>query len=120
MLCIVALLQVTGPRSPCPKVDAMMRTKGLAHLCRQNGWAGYFVRVLRKGCCQPGDAIYIISRQYPGFTIERVAQGLWGPPDSLNNSLDFLQTLANMDCLIPRHLRDLATNRLARLLDEDN
>jgi MOSC domain-containing protein YiiM len=88
-----ATFRVTGPRMPCPKVDAFNHTTGMTALTRQHGWAGYFLQVIQPGECHIGDMIQLKSREFPGFTIQKVAEGLW------DNSFEFLNTLANMECL---------------------
>jgi MOSC domain-containing protein YiiM len=106
---------VTGPRPPCPKVDAWHATKGLTKYCKENGTAGYFLRVDTEGICSVGDVFELLERPYPTFTIERVSQGLWATDDRMDNSEHFLSTLAGMNMLIRRHYRDTATIRLERL-----
>jgi MOSC domain-containing protein YiiM len=107
--------QVTGPRKPCPKVDAAQQLKGIQQLGLENGWTGYFFRVLQPGKCHPGDEIILLSRPNPGYTIFRVANGIWGPADKQDNSKEFLTALANMEALMPRGYRDTARTRLTRL-----
>lgn len=110
-----AQLEVTGPRHPCPKVDAMCGVSGVTRLASQHGWAGYFMRVIRPGIIHVGDTLELLERPYPGYSIQRISEGLWGPPEQQNNSVAFLSALASMDMLIPRHYRDLAASRLAAL-----
>ena len=109
-----AVFVVSGPRQPCPKVDAMHGVKGLTKFTLERGWAGYFLMVENEGSCFVGDAIELLDRPFPGFTLERVARGLWGPTDQLDQSFEFLSTLAQMEPLIPRHYRDVAISRLER------
>jgi MOSC domain-containing protein YiiM len=110
-----AKFQVTGPRKPCPKVDAAQQLKGIQQLGLENGWTGFFFRVLQPGTCRQGDEIILLSRPNPGYTIYRVASGVWGPPEKVDNSKEFLNALINMEALIPRGYRDTAKTRLARL-----
>ena len=110
-----ALFVVSGPRMPCPKVDAFNHVQGLTALGRKTGWTGYFLKVIQPGTCFKDDEIVLMERPYPGYTITRVAQGLWGSSDEQEHSKEFLQTLAGMEFLIPRHYRDTAVQRLERL-----
>jgi len=80
----------------------------------ENGWGGFFLRVVTPGKCQVGDEMKQLSRKYPGYTIQRVSQGLWGPKKVQDNSIEFLTALANMEELIPRGYRDTAETRLDR------
>lgn len=110
-----AIFQVTGPRKPCPKIDAAQKQQGIQKCAIEHGWAGYFFRVLQEGKVSVGDSILLLERPFPGFTIDRISQGLWGPPEQQDNSLEFLTTLANMEPLIPRGYRETAQSRLERL-----
>lgn len=113
------VLMVTGPRAPCPKVDGWHGVKGLTAYSRENGTAGYFMKVLQEGSFSVGDAITLLERPYPGYSIVRISQGLWGKEDVKDNSLEFLSTLAGMEMLIGRHYRDTAQTKLQRLLDNN-
>ena len=41
-----ATVRVSGPRQPCPKVDAFHGASGMTKMCAQRGWAGYFLKVI--------------------------------------------------------------------------
>eukprot|EP01040_Poterioochromonas_malhamensis_P008650 gene8650-9361_t len=110
-----AIFRVSGPRFPCPKVDAAQKLKGVQKLGLENGWAGYFYEVIQEGVCKVGDEIRLLQRPHPGFTIHRVASGIWGPKEKQDNSREFLEALSNMEALMPRHFRITAQTRLARL-----
>lgn len=110
-----AVFEVTGPRMPCPKVDAFLGVSGVTALGRKTAWTGYFLRVLQAGHCQVGDVFELFERKYPGLTMTTIQQSLWGDADEQDHSEAFLTTLSRMDCLLPRHYRETATQRLARL-----
>lgn len=109
------IFQVSGPRMPCPKVDAAQKVKGVQKLGLERGWSGYFFRVIQPGVCKVGDEIRLVKRPHPGFTISRVASGLWGPPEMQDKSRDFLEALASMEELMPRGYRNTAQTKLDRL-----
>lgn len=111
-----AIFAVTGPRFPCPKIDAAQKTKGIQKIGLENGWSGFFLRVIQPGICKTGDEIRLLSRPNPGFTIHRVASGMWGPSDRQDSSREFLEALSNMEGLMVRHFKDTAKSRLDRLL----
>lgn len=113
------IVHVTGPRAPCPKVDGWHAVKGLTQYTRENGSAGYFLKVLLEGTLSVGDKITLLERPHPGYSIFRIAQGLWGPTDVKDESLEFLTYLANTEELIGRHYRELAATRLQRLLEKE-
>lgn len=110
-----ALFVVSCPRHPCPKVDAVCGASGITRLAAQHGWAGYFLMVLQPGAVRVGDRMELLDRPYPGYTVQRVSEGLWGPPEMQNKSRDFLTTLTGMEMLVPRHYGDVARSRLERL-----
>jgi MOSC domain-containing protein YiiM len=111
---------VTGPRSPCPKVDAWHGVKGLAQYCKEHGAAGFFLRILEDGHFCVGDDIVLLDRPHPGYTLHRISQGLWGSDDVRDNSLEFLSALAGMEDLIRKHYRDTAATRLERLQQNES
>lgn len=110
-----AVFSVTGPRRPCPKVDASQKLKGIQTVGLQNGWSGFFFRVEQPGRCKAGDEIRLLARPHPGYSIQRIAQGIWGPPEKQENSREFLEALANMEELLCKGYKDTAQTRLARL-----
>lgn len=114
-----ALFELSGPRFPCPKVDAWHNTSGLKTTCMENGWGGYFLRVLSPGVCKAGDQFDLISRKHPGFTVERISRALWGPEDTREHSVDFLTYVVEMPELMERRYKDTAQTRLSRLKKED-
>lgn len=110
-----AVFTVSGPRMPCPKVDAFVGVKGLTALGKKTCWTGYFLQVLEGGQCRRGDLFELLERPYPDYTLSRISQGLWGDEGDLDNSEEFLSTLSEIECLMPRHYRDTAKLRLERI-----
>lgn len=113
-----AKFQVSGPRMPCPKVDAFVGVKGITAIGRKTSYTGYFLRVLEEGNCKIGDKFELLQRPYPEISMFRVQESLWGDAEKQSRSRIFLETLANCDVLIPRHYRETASQRLERLVDE--
>lgn len=133
------LIQVSGPRAPCPKVDGVNKTKGLTKYIKETGLSGYFVKILNNGKCKIGDKLKFISRKYNNITITYVASQLWGEEDkeftlfienincnnNINNKDEILQKilkrknilyeLANMPELLERHYRDTAIIKYDKL-----
>lgn len=112
------IVMISGPRAPCPKVDGWHAVKGLTQYCRENGASGYFLRVLQEGTFSVGDEIVLLERPRPGYTIERISQGLWGPADVKDETVEFLTAVASMEELIGRHYRETAATKLQRVLDK--
>jgi MOSC domain-containing protein YiiM len=107
-----AQFTVTGPRFPCPKVNAWHYTTGLQKHTLAHGHAGYFVRVTKPGTVSVGDDFTLLTRKNHGYTIKRVSEGLWGPPELLDESIQFYEALAKMDDFIGKGFRDVAISRL--------
>ena len=57
------------PRKPCPKIDCAQKFKGMTQCTLENGWAGYFFRVVNEGKVKVGDEVVLLSRPNPGLTI---------------------------------------------------
>lgn len=109
------VFEVSGSRYPCPKIDAWHNVNGLKKRVLEQGWSGYFLRVVESGTCCAGDDMTLLKRPHPGYSIEEVARGLWGPADQQDSSVEFLSYLADMPQLISRHFRDTARTRLNRI-----
>lgn len=109
------VFRVTGPRMPCPKVDAFVGVQGLTALGRKKAWTGYFFQVIEDGECRVGDVLELTERPYPTYTMTRIQQSLWGDSAEQDHSEEFLSQLEQIECLIPRHYRETAVQRLERL-----
>lgn len=81
---------------------------------RTTSWTGYFLQALEGGMASIHDPFILLHRPYPSYTMTRIQKGLWGHTDDLDNSEEFLRVLAGIECLIPRHYRDLAKQRLEK------
>lgn len=66
-----AEVQVSQPRQPCWKLARRWQVKDLAARVEQNGFTGFYFRVLRHGHVQAGDVLELIERPFPQWTIER-------------------------------------------------
>ncbi len=66
-----ARVQVSQPRQPCWKLARRWRRKDLALLFEQTGKTGFYFRVLNHGDVQSGDALDLVERPYPDWTVAR-------------------------------------------------
>jgi MOSC domain-containing protein YiiM len=66
-----ALLEVTFPRTPCGTFERRMRVPGWQDTFRAGGAPGAYLRVLRTGSIQAGDAVDVVERPEHGVTIGR-------------------------------------------------
>jgi MOSC domain-containing protein YiiM len=70
------LLQVSLPRQPCFKLNHRFGIKGFAAQTWKKSRTGWYYRVLEEGWVEVGDAITLVERKYPDWTIERVQEYL--------------------------------------------
>lgn len=67
-----ATVQVSQGRQPCWKLAAHTGEDRMAYLFQKTGRTGWYYRVLDPGHVAPGDAIRLIERPRPGWTVRRV------------------------------------------------
>jgi MOSC domain-containing protein YiiM len=70
-----ALVQVTNPRVPCFKLAARHGSTRLPSWIRANGWTGFYLRVLRPGAVQAGDALALVERDPAAPTVREAFLG---------------------------------------------
>ena len=67
-----ALIQVTGPRYPCWKIERRWDLPGLTARVAASGRGGWYCRVVREGMVEPGMAVALVERPYPEWTVALV------------------------------------------------
>lgn len=67
-----ALLQVSQGRQPCWKLNLRFGVKDMALRVQQSGRTGWYYRVLEEGDVAPGDALQLVHRATPEWTIVRL------------------------------------------------
>lgn len=108
------LLQVSQGRQPCWKLnDRFGGLHTLARRVQDSGRTGWYYRVLQPGSLQAGDALVLVARPFPQWTLARIAEVLYHRP--LDAAV--LQALAALP-LTPSWQR-LVQGRLARGAVED-
>jgi hypothetical protein len=80
---------------------------------------GYFLRVLEEGSLDTGSEITLLKRPNPDLSVQKVSEGLWGPPELLDNSREFLTKLVQTEDLLEHLFRRTARERLQRLDEEE-
>jgi MOSC domain-containing protein YiiM len=75
-----ALVQVSQPRQPCWKQARRWRSPQLALQMQRTGRTGWYLRVLREGHVQVGDALLLVERPYPTWTVARANAVMHGRP----------------------------------------
>lgn len=67
-----ALLEIGQGRVPCSKLARRMDWKMLPKLVTQARACGWYYRVIEEGAAQAGDALVLVDRRDPEWTVERV------------------------------------------------
>lgn len=64
-----ARVQISQPRSPCWKIDRRLKVEGASIFVEEAGITGWYYRVLEPGLIAAGDAIRLVERPNPQFTL---------------------------------------------------
>lgn len=74
------MLQVSQPRQPCWKLGYLAEAPRIPHRMQDNGWTGWYYRVLQPGSLRAGDRIELVERLQESWTIERLVKETYGRP----------------------------------------
>jgi MOSC domain-containing protein YiiM len=69
-----AEVEVSQPRGPCETLARRWNRPDMVKLVRENHRSGWYLRVLREGKIRPGDAVELLAKPNPGWTIARTAE----------------------------------------------
>ena len=69
-----AIVQVSQPRQPCWKLAWRWRIKELTAFVERTGRTGWYIRVLEEGDVEPGQALTLLERPYPEWTVTRASR----------------------------------------------
>lgn len=69
-----AVVEVASARAPCSTLARHLGDPGIVAAIREPHRAGWYARVLAEGRVAPGDAIVLVRRAAPSWTIERAAR----------------------------------------------
>lgn len=109
-----ALIQVSQGRQPCWKLNLRFDTADMARRVQESGRTGWYYRVLEEGFVEAGDALVLVDRLTPEWTIERLWRTLY--VDVLDRAeLAAMAALAHL----PEGWRRYAERRLATAEVED-
>ena len=67
-----ARLQVSSPRGPCADISRRWDTEWLLKRVLAERRPGWYLRVLEEGPVAVGDAVRIVERPHPGWTVDRI------------------------------------------------
>jgi MOSC domain-containing protein YiiM len=68
-----ATVQVSQPRGPCYKISYRWKRPDLLGRCEASGRHGWYLRVLEEGMVEAGDAVDLVERPHPEWTVRRAA-----------------------------------------------
>ncbi len=108
-----AVLEVTQGRQPCWKLNLRFGHKDMARRLQDTGRTGWYWRVLEPGQLQAGDAIHLVERPHPAWTLARVVDLLYHRP----LDREALQGLARLH--LPPSWQRIVQGRLERGQVED-
>lgn len=64
-----AIVQVTQPREPCNKLNLNTNEKKMLKTVHQNGFTGWYAKVIEEGIVNSDDSIELIKRSYENLNI---------------------------------------------------
>ena len=67
-----ALIEISQGRQPCWKLDHRFGHKGLSAAVISTGRSGWYYRVIEPGRARTGDALALVERSCPDWTVARV------------------------------------------------
>jgi MOSC domain-containing protein YiiM len=73
-----AVIQVTMPRTPCPKIDRRTGIDGILGRVEETHRMGWLHRVLEEGAASAGDAVMLVERPCPEWSVSRVYAAMRG------------------------------------------
>lgn len=75
-----AVLEVSQGRQPCWKLNERFGLAAMARLVQASGRTGWYYRVLRPGTVDPGDALRLVHRADPAWTVARIRRVFYVDP----------------------------------------
>jgi MOSC domain-containing protein YiiM len=74
-------LQVTQRRNPCVNIAKRWGSRELLRRVEETGRSGWYLRVLREGELENGQAVEVLARPNPDWSVRRAARVYWNVPD---------------------------------------
>ena len=74
------LLEVSQSRQPCWKLNDRFAVPTMARRVQDSGRTGWYYRVLQPGHLQAGDALVLVARPWPEWTLARIIDVLYHQP----------------------------------------
>lgn len=70
-------LQIAHPRVPCGTLARRLGLPGILQRVWETGRGGFYLRVLQEGCLRPGEALRLVERPHPEWTVLRALHAQW-------------------------------------------
>lgn len=109
-----ALLEVAQGRQPCWKLNERFCVRDMARRVQMSGRTGWYFRVIKTGEVAAGDAMVLVERSHPAWSVARIARVFYH--DVLD--AEALVGIAELEAL-SESWRSLARRRLASGRIED-
>jgi MOSC domain-containing protein YiiM len=109
-----ALIEVSQGRQPCWRLNLRFGVPDMARRVQDSGRTGWYYRVLEPGFVSPGDALQLLERRSPDWTVDRLRCVLYVNPLD-RQELSAMAALAHL----PEGWRRLALRRLEANAVED-
>lgn len=84
-------VEVSQSRQPCWKLNQRFATEQMALRVQETGRTGWYYRVLKAGVIQAGDAISLLHRPYPEWSLARVNAVIFSEQINLAELEAFIQ-----------------------------
>lgn len=88
--CGGVIFEVSQPRQPCWKISSIVGIKKLTALVVKEHKTGFYLRVLKEGNLSAQDALELVSRPFPKFTIKFVNECAFNAKENQENILEIL------------------------------
>ncbi|OCL09788.1 putative vanillate O-demethylase oxidoreductase [Glonium stellatum] len=107
------VVQVSHPRQPCFKLNHRFEVKDMSRRSQTLARTGWYYRVLKEGCIQPGDEIKLLQRINPKWTVSTVQRYLY----SEINNIEAMKELVELESL-GSQIRNIFRNRLNKEFED--
>ncbi|KAF5000796.1 hypothetical protein FGRMN_1403 [Fusarium graminum] len=102
------LIQVTGPRQPCYKLNHRFQHKKASAMTQSTGRMGWYYRVIKTGFIEEGDKMQLTERINPTWSLARVQKYLYHEKDNY----EAFEELAKLPAL-SEEMTDIFQKRLS-------
>ncbi|AQR73530.1 MOSC domain-containing protein [Sphingomonas sp. LM7] len=109
-----AVIEVSQGRQPCFRLNLRFEVADMALRTQRSGRTGWYYRVIEEGDVGPGDALQVLERPIPEWTIDRLRHVLY--VDVMDR--ESLAAIAALP-LLPERWRETAARRLRSGTVED-